>query len=134
MKKIYLPFLLIFSACGGGQMRYDATGIFETTDVMVSAEVGGKLLQFSVAEGQRVDSGVTLGCVDTMQLHLQRLQLEAKIKATQSRHVDVGTQLAVVEQQLGKAQTELRRCENLLRDNAATQKQVDDMAAQVALL
>lgn len=44
----------LLSACGNGTPDYDATGTFEATEVIVSAEAAGKLLQLEVEEGTRL--------------------------------------------------------------------------------
>jgi HlyD family secretion protein len=126
--------LLLASSCGGRQQKYDATGVFEATEVTVSAEATGRLLWFDAEEGMLLQANRQVGCVDTTQLRLQRLQVQARIKATQSRHVDIPIQTAALELQIATAKTELRRFENLLKSDAATQKQVDDIRAQAALL
>lgn len=47
MKSLKLfPFLFLLAACTGGTPKYDATGTFEATEVIVSAEASGKLLSF----------------------------------------------------------------------------------------
>ena len=129
-----MPALLLAAACSGRLQKYDATGVFEATEVVVSAEATGKLLWFDVEEGMLLQANLPVGCVDTAQLCLQRRQVQARIKATQSRRVDIPVQTAALEQQVATAKNELRRFENLLKSDAATQKQVDDLRAQAALL
>ena len=52
MKSLKLfPFLFLLAACTGGTPKYDATGTFEATEVIVSAEASGKLLSFDIEEG-----------------------------------------------------------------------------------
>ena len=69
--------LALFSACGNGAPKYDATGTFETTEVLVSAEASGRLLYFDIEEGMLLKAGEEVGVVDTVQLYLKKLQLEA---------------------------------------------------------
>lgn len=126
--------LALAVSCASSKHRCDASGVFEATEVVVSSEVSGRLHSLSLEEGQRLDSAQVVGQVDSTQLHLQKVQLLARVKATQSRHTDVATQVAATEQQIATAKNEQRRFRNLLRVNAATQKQVDDIDAQVALL
>ncbi|MDR3365522.1 MAG: HlyD family efflux transporter periplasmic adaptor subunit [Prevotellaceae bacterium] len=126
--------LLLAAGCGGRQQKYDATGVFEVTEIVVSSEASGRLLWFDAEEGMPLQANLPIGCVDTTQLYLHRRQVQARIKATQRRYVDVSVQTAALEQQVATAKSELRRFENLLQSNAATQKQVDDLSAQVALL
>ncbi|MDR0712436.1 MAG: HlyD family efflux transporter periplasmic adaptor subunit [Prevotellaceae bacterium] len=132
--QLILAAALVAAACSGTRQNFDATGVFEATEVMVSAEATGKLLWFDAEEGMLLQAGQQVGCVDTTQLCLQQRQVQARIKATQSRRVDIPVQTAALEQQIATAKNELRRFENLLKSNAANQKQVDDISAQVALL
>ena len=49
MKSLKLfPFLFLLAACTGGTPKYDATGTFEATEVIVSAEASGKLLHCQI--------------------------------------------------------------------------------------
>ena len=72
--------LLLMSACGNRLSDYDATGTFEATEVIVSAEASGKILQLKVEEGTRLKVGEEVGRVDTVQLYLKKLQLEANVR------------------------------------------------------
>ena len=126
--------LLLVSACGNRLPDYDATGTFEATEVIVSAEASGKILQLKVEEGTRLKVGEEVGLVDTVQLYLKKLQLEASMKSVESQRPDLAKQIAATKQQIATAQREKRRVESLLAAGAANQKQLDDWEAQVALL
>ena len=126
--------LLLVSACGNRLPDYDATGTFEATEVIVSAEASGKILQLKVEEGTRLKVGVEVVLVDTVQLYLKKLQLEASMKSVESQRPDLAKQIAATKQQIATAQREKRRVESLLAAGAANQKQLDDWEAQVALL
>lgn len=58
---IYGMAVWLLSACGNGTPDYDATGTFEATEVIVSAEAAGKLLQLEVEEGTRLKAGEEVG-------------------------------------------------------------------------
>ena len=134
-KLIGCLFLLsLLSACGGRTTDYDATGTFEATEVLVSAEASGRLLCFDVEEGTRLASGEEVGLIDTVQLYLKKLQLQASMKSVESQRPDINKQIAATRQQIATAQREKKRVENLLKAGAANQKQLDDWDAQVALL
>ncbi len=124
----------LLAACTNERDEYQATGTFESTEVLVSAEATGKLLSFEVYEGQSLQAGQEVGCIDTVQLYLKIMQLEASNSSVRSRRSDVNRQIAALEQQIATQEREKARFENLLRGNAANQKQVDDLAAQIALL
>ena len=69
--KYYLLFaatLLVLTSCGNGKGDYDASGTFEATEVIVSAEGNGKLLQFNVEEGMRLKAGKEVGYIDTLHI------------------------------------------------------------------
>lgn len=125
--------LLIVSACGNQTPTYDATGTFEATEVIVSSEAAGKLLQLTVEEGTQLKAGEEVGLVDTVQLYLKKLQLEASMKSVESQRPDLTKQIAATKQQIATAQREKKRVENLLAAGAANQKQLDDWDAQIAL-
>lgn len=134
MKKIVIFALVLLAACTGENGAYDASGIFETTEIMVSAEASGRLVEFRLEEGDQLAFDTVLGYVDTTQLHLKKRQLMASVGAVRSRSVDVARQIAALEQQITTAKSERVRFEKLVAANAANQKQLDDINAQIALL
>lgn len=125
--------LLLLSSCGSDEQKYDASGVFEATEIIVSAESAGKILQFDIQEGEDVSVHQLIGSIDTVQLHLRKMQLLANIKAIQSRRPDIAKQIAATEEQIATAKRDQRRIENLLKEHAATQKQLDDITAQIAI-
>ena len=129
---VALP-LLVF-ACGNGKGNYDASGTFEATEVVVSSQASGQLMEFNIIEGQSLVANHPIGYVDTVQLYLKKMQLLANMKAVDSRSYNVSLQIASIKQQISKEQTELVRYQNLVKSNAATQKQVDDIVSQIDLL
>ena len=126
--------LALFSACGNGAPKYDATGTFETTEVLVSAEASGRLLYFDIEEGMLLKAGEEVGVVDTVQLYLKKLQLEASIKAVEEQRPDILKQVAATKEQISAAQRERNRVANLLKVGAANQKQLDDAEDQLEVL
>lgn len=130
---IYVAILLASTACAGSE-DFDATGTFEATEVVVSAEATGRILYFDAEEGDVVVAGNQVGAIDTVQLYLQKLQLERQRASIKSGRPDIPKQVASLREQIAKQQTEHRRVENLLKDNAATAKQLDDINAQLKIL
>ena len=68
---------LLIVACGGNEKEYDATGIFEATEVTVSAEGTGRLMTFDISEGSTLTAGQQVGLIDTVQLQLKARQVGA---------------------------------------------------------
>ena len=126
--------LALFSACGNGAPKQDATGTFETTEVLVSAEASGRLLYFDIEEGMLLKAGEEVGVVDTVQLYLKKLQLEASIKSVEEQRPDILKQVAATKEQISAAQRERNRVANLLKVGAANQKQLDDAEDQLEVL
>lgn len=130
---IYCALPLLTAACGRSG-DFDATGTFEATEVVVSAEAAGRILRFDTEEGDVLEAGRQVGAIDTVQLYLQKLQLERQRASVVSNRPDIAKQAASLREQIAKQQTERRRVENLLRDGAATTKQLDDIDAQIKVL
>lgn len=131
---VYASIILLLTACGKGNGDYDASGVFETTEVIVSAEANGKIMQLNFIEGQQVEQGKPLGYIDTVQLYLKKMQLLTNTSAVKSGRVDVPRQIAAIKQQIATQKNEQKRFENLVRANAANQKQLDDINAQILVL
>lgn len=122
------------TACSSDEKDYDASGVFETTEVIVSAKATGEILSLNVEEGQDVNFGKPLGFIDTLQLSLKKRQLAASMSATDSKRLNESRQLATLRQQINNLQKEKARFSELLRANAATEKQVDDINYQIEVL
>ena len=125
---------LLLSACGQRGMEHDASGTFEATEVMISAEAAGKVEAFDLQEGLRLQAGQVLGYIDSTQLYLKKLQLLAAQKAVKARRPNTEKQLAATKEQWEKAALEQERLQGLFRDGAATQKQLDDVDSQIRVL
>lgn len=126
--------LALLTACQEREARYDATGVFEAREVLVSARHNGELIDFALEEGQTVKAGEHLGQIDTTQLALQRRQLRASMSATQLRRLDVQQQVSALRQQLSNLQAERTRFAGLVNEKSAPQKQVDDLDHQLAVV
>ena len=126
--------MLLFSSCGNNQNEFDATGTFEATEVTVSSEASGKILFLDIAEGQEIEMGGEIGVIDTVQLYLSKLQLMKSLSSVQSNRPDIGKQIAAIKEQIAKQKTERSRVENLLKAEAATQKQLDDITSTITVL
>lgn len=134
MKRLaYIAIAMLTASCGS-DTEFDAQGTFEATEVIVSAESAGRILDFSIDEGATIEAGTELAVIDSLQLHLQRKQLLAQQTALLSSRPDVGKQVASLREQIAKQKRELQRVDNMLADGAATRKQRDDIEAQIKVL
>ncbi len=143
MKKIIflsLPILFCIS-CNKKEKDFDATGIFEATEINVSAQASGEVQQLDITEGQSLDSGARVGQIDVYQLVQKQNELEAAKQqiyankaATDSRQLDLNKQLASLQQQISHAQRERQRLARLVQDGAVARKLLDDINDQISLL
>lgn len=125
--------LLILAGCSRSE-SFDATGTFEATEITVSAEASGRILAFDVNEGDRIEQGQTVGTIDTVQLYLQKMQLERQIASVRSNRPDISKQVTALQEQIAQQETERTRVKRLLDDGAATTKQLDDIDASLKIL
>jgi HlyD family secretion protein len=128
---LFMGFL--FSSCSSND-KYDASGTFEATEVVISSEATGRLLNFNVQEGQQLIANQQVGYVDSVQLYYKKLQLVATLKAIRSSRSDIQKQIAATEQQIATAEKDKKRFVNLLIADASTQKQVDDQNSLLQVL
>lgn len=134
MKKVlYIAVSLLTLACSK-EAEFDAQGTFEATEVVVSSEAAGRILNFDIEEGMTIVANQAVGTIDSLQLHLQRKQLIVQQSALLTSRPDVKKQVASLREQIVKQKSELRRVDNMLSDGAATQKQKDDIEAQIKIL
>ncbi len=130
--------LVLLAACNNKNGNYDASGTFETDEVIVSSELPGKILSFTIEEGQAIPKDSVVGVIDAENISLQKEQMEASISALSEKTADVSPQVKLLQDQLSLQQTQLdnllhekTRIENLLKQDAATGKQLDDIKFQI---
>jgi HlyD family secretion protein len=135
---IVLVFAVLASSCNQNKLRTDASGVFESDEVIVSAEQNGRLLSFPIQEGDTIRKGAIIGTIDMSNTILQKRQVQATIQALGEKTTNPRPQIELVEKQMAVQQSQLTqqlreraRTENLLKADAATQKQLDDINAQI---
>ena len=129
-----LVLALAITPCGKGNKAYDASGVFESTEVTVSAEGNGRIMSLDLQEGDRLEAGAVVGCIDTVQLYLSKIQLEASRRAVGSGRLNISRQIAALESQIAKQRQELDRFTKLEQAGASNRKQVEDIQAQLDIL
>ncbi|WP_372473318.1 HlyD family secretion protein [Capnocytophaga sp. ARDL2] len=125
---------IMLVACNRNNTSFDASGSFEAEETLISSEAVGVIKQFDIEEGQTLNAGQNIGYIDSLQLHLKRKQLEAQIVSILGKKPNVSVQLSALQEQLRNAENEKIRISNLLKGDAATPKQLDDINNQVAVL
>ena len=111
-----------------------AYGNFEADEVVVSAEVGGRLVHFVAEEGERLAVGAVVGQVDTVGLALQRAEIVQQGRASRTRTAEAGAQVDVLLAQLQTAREGLARTRRLYDAEAATARQLEQAQGEVRVL
>ena len=119
MKKIMLfAIMCLLMCCSNNDNVFDATGTFEATEVTISAEQTGKLIRFDIQEGGKVEAR----------------QIGALKMVYQAQKPNASTQVAALRQQIVKAQEDVKRYAELVKDGAANRKILDDSRNQLLVL
>jgi HlyD family secretion protein len=125
---------VMLAGCNNKADEADAYGNFEATEVIVSAETSGRILKFDVTEGSEIDKGSEIALVDTTLFHLQKAEINAGMMSVRTRINSINAQNDILNQQIDNLNINIARIENMLKDDAATKKQYDDLTGQVAVL
>lgn len=135
---LFACLILMLFSCHSNKDKFDASGTFESDEVIVSSQLGGELLSFNVEEGDALSAGEVVGHIDSTDVALQKQQVQATIQSLQEKTADVEPQIKLLRDQLAVQQTQLNnllknqeRFQNLVASGAATQKQLDDINTQV---
>ena len=127
-----------------------ASGYVEADEITIAPEVGGRLVEVAVKEGDRVEPGAVIARLDTRDTELQisRVRAERDVAAAQLRVVEAApraedvryaqaqvdaaqAEVTALEVDAKSAELDLQRFESLLAANAGSQKQRDDAKARV---
>ncbi len=126
------------AACNNNGTRSDASGTFEAEEIIVSSELAGRIISLTIQEGMLLPKDSTVGTIDAEGISLQKEQVEASIQSLNAKTMDVMPQVRLLEQQRAVQQSRLtnliqekQRVENLVKADAATKKQLDDILAQI---
>jgi HlyD family secretion protein len=133
-KRIIFILAVVLASCSGNENLSDAYGNFESDDVVVSAEATGKILVLNIQEGQKLVKSDIVGIIDTTDLTLKKQQLLAQKMAVASKIENIRAQIEVQEQQKRNLLVDKARVEKMLKDGAATQKQLDDINGKIDLV
>ena len=125
---------LMLTGCKTKTEVADAYGNFEATEVIVSAETNGRILQFDPKEGSVLEKGSELALIDTILLNLQKREIDASINSVKTKIGTINAQNDIIIQQIENIKVNVARTEKMMKDDAATQKQLDDLTGQVAVL
>ncbi|MBN2862104.1 MAG: hypothetical protein JXN62_03015, partial [Bacteroidales bacterium] len=126
--------VIFLTACNRNSDQADAYGNFEAIEVIVSAETNGRILKFDLSEGTEIEAGSEIALIDTTLFHLQKAEIDAGMKGVMTRINSINAQNDIFRQQIENLNVNITRIGNMLKDDAATKKQYDDLTGQVAVI
>jgi HlyD family secretion protein len=124
---------VLLAGCKSKTDQADAFGNFEATEVIVSAETNGRIMQFDPVEGTQIDTGTKIAFIDTTLFHLQKAEIDAGMKSVLTRISSINAQNDILNQQILNLNINIERIGKMLKDDAATQKQLDDLTGQASV-
>jgi HlyD family secretion protein len=139
MNKLISCFLSIFFiagffSCNNNKRESDAFGVFEATEITVSSESDGKMLWFTVDEGEDYQAGEEVGCTDTLQIYLKIKQLESSVSAAMAKRPDMPTQIRTLYSRLETLSKEKNRMATLVAANAESSIKLDQINAEIDMV
>ena len=136
MKTRSLIIIVVFllSGCKTKTQQADAFGNFEATEVIISSETSGRIVGFAADEGTQIEKDFIIAVIDTTLLHLQKSEIDAGMNSVRTRVISINAQDDILTQQIENLNINVLRIQKMLKDDAATQKQLDDLTGQVAVL
>jgi len=121
-------------SCRNTENEADAYGNFESTEVIVSAETNGRIISLEATEGSAIEKGAEIALIDTTLISLQRAEIDAAILSIRTKLSSINAQNEILDQQIANLNINVSRIEKMLKDDAATKKQYDDLTGQVDVL
>ena len=139
------------AACSkkGPADRVRISGYIEATEVQVSAEVGGRILELNIAEGDRIKEGAVVAQLDTADAKLALTRTQADLQAAdaqlrlllagarpedirqaEAQRAGAEADVAASREELASAERDLKRYESLIAANAGAEKPRDDAASR----
>lgn len=136
MKTVYLTSLALLVTLAGcnNKEKADAYGNFTSTEIIVSAETSGKVLVKNVVEGDKIPEGALIYVIDTLQNKLKRTELTKRRNSIISKTSNFSAQIEVFQQQKKSLEADQTRISAMIKDGAATKKQLDDITNQLSII
>ncbi|MBK9734165.1 MAG: HlyD family efflux transporter periplasmic adaptor subunit [Saprospiraceae bacterium] len=144
-----MNFIFMLSiSCSTKDVTYDATGTFEASEIIVSAETSGKILQFKKVEGDSLFKDEQTVSIDGTNIMLQKDQAESSVSAIALKQNSASPQINILTQQLKVAESQISalssqykvlqkeqvRINNLFKSDAATEQQYDDINGKIEVM
>ncbi|MBN1999167.1 efflux RND transporter periplasmic adaptor subunit [candidate division KSB1 bacterium] len=130
-----IVFLMIMMSCSNGKKgNHLYNGRLEADIISLSAKTGGTIDTLLVDKGEKISSGQLLAVIDNSRYLAQKRQQAAQLDEIRLSLQGVDAQIRQVKPQLDLARETLLKTQNLYKNGAATQNDVDELSARVDVL
>jgi HlyD family secretion protein len=130
---VFIGFVMLWG-CSSENDLSDAYGNFEANETIISSEANGKIMEFSIDEGQKLDKGYIVGYIDTTQLHLKKMQVLAQQRTLKTKFGSIFAQVDVLKEQKAVAMKNYDRIKKMFEEKAATAQQLDDIEGKIEVI
>ena len=124
----------LLGSCSSSDKDADAFGNIEAVEILVSSEGSGQIENLNIEEGDRLKLNQKAGVIDTMGLYLQKVEIQKSVEVVYAKLPDIVSEINVLKEKLDNAELEQRRIRNLIKSEAATDKQLDDINSLVNVI
>jgi HlyD family secretion protein len=134
INNIFLGFVLLSAGCKNSNDNPDAYGNFSATEIIISSESAGRVINKNIDEGSTMLLGDIAFVIDTVQNRLKADEMLARKKSILAKSAGFSAQIAVLNEQKKSLDNDLKRFTRMFDESAATQKQLDDLSVQLAVI
>jgi HlyD family secretion protein len=138
MLRLRLLFVIIFvqlvnTSCSKEEENSLGSGVFEAAEINVSSTNSGEIIKLVAKEGTSLNKGDLIAQIDTIALSFRKQQILANISALRAKLPDTRLDLASMIIQLEALKLDKKRITNMLADDAASKKQLDDIETKIEI-
>jgi HlyD family secretion protein len=116
---------LLIASCGNSNLLPGGSGLVESTEIIISAEINGQLKALYFGEGDQIEIGDTIGIIDTTTIMLRLRQAEAAKRAAQTQLEIAALKKEQAAYDFDLAEKEFKRISSLIKSGSANQQQYD---------
>ena len=137
---LLFPMLLLLAGCASARAADEPTrftGFLENETLVISPEIGGRIIAMPITQGQTVHTGDLIAQLDDTYLQLQLAQADAAVQKAQAQLAQLQAavrpeEVALAQARVAQAQAGLQAAEIALQDAMALRDNPQDLDLQIA--
>jgi HlyD family secretion protein len=125
---LFIPaIMMLLVSCSGDNLPPSGSGLIEATEVIISSEVTGRLINLNFSEGDEIHTGDIIGLIDTTTIALRLNDAAALIRAAETKVQSASLAIEQAEYNHGLAKKEFDRVDALVKSGSANRQQYDQL-------